>query len=477
VARLGVLLGREGVENRRAGWRVARAGIAVVLLVSGVALGEPPAEKPTKPQPTLEELTEKLEQLNRVLAHQQKRLAEQEARLQEYKEALERALAEQKLRLQDLEAQRGTGAPAGSAAAASAETAADPPTPKHEEAKKKSAVPTVVAQTLPDTGAQAPQKPTGQAPESTNHPPEIAQITQYPGVLTPAGKFVLEPALQYSYASNGRVALTGFAIVPGLAIGEIDIQNVNRELFIASLTGRYGLSSRSEIEVKVPYVYRQDSTTGRPLLEQSSVDSIFNASGSGLGDIEITGRYQLNRGGPDTPYFVGSLRFKTTTGTGPFDVPTTNPFPGVVVQSQLPTGTGFYALQPGITMLYASDPAVLFAGASYIWNIGRNITTPDASGNSIGRYDPGDGVTMNFGLGLSLNERTSFSVGYEHDVFFKDKQNGQYILNAQNQTLGTLLIGYSYRLSKSTTFNLSLGLGVTPDTPNTTIWVRLPVMF
>jgi hypothetical protein len=81
--------------------------------------------------------------------------------------------------------------------------------------------------------------------------------------------------------------------------------------------------------------------------------------------------------------------------------------------------------------LYASDPAVLFGGASYVWNIRRNNVTP-AGGNSID----------SFGLGLSLNERTSFSVGYEHDVFFKDKQNGQYILNAQNQTLGTLLIGY-----------------------------------
>jgi hypothetical protein len=210
-------------------------------------------------------------------------------------------------------------------------------------------------------------------------------------------------------------------------------------------------------------------------LEVASSDTTVNASGSGLGDIEFATRYQLNKGGPDTPYFVGSLRFKTTTGKGPFDVPTTT-IGDLVLPSQLPTGTGFYALQPGITALYASDPAVLFGGASYIWNIRRNNITA-AGGGSIGSYNPGDGFTMNFGLGLSLNERTSFSVGYEHDVFFKDKQNGEYILNAQNQTLSTLLIGYSYRLSRSTTFNVSLGIGVTPDAPDTTIWVRLPVMF
>jgi hypothetical protein len=209
---------------------------------------------------------------------------------------------------------------------------------------------------------------------------------------------------------------------------------------------------------------------------QSSNNESFTASGSGLGDIEFTARAQLNEGGPDTPYFVGALRFKTTTGKGPFDVPTAEVGnTGIFVQSELPTGTGFYALQPSITALYATDPAVLFGGLSYIWNIRRNNLTT-LGGVPIGSYDPGDGVTFNFGLGLSVNERTSFSVGYEQDIFFKDKQNGEYILNAQNQTLGTLLIGYSYRLSKVTTLNLSLGVGVTPDAPNLNIWLRLPVM-
>ncbi len=466
------------MKKKNTGWRVARASIAGALLLSGAALGEPPAEKQPKPQPTLQDLIEKLEQQNRVLEHQQKRLAEQEKRLQEYKEALERALAEQKLRLQDLEAQRGTGARAAGASGASDQGEADPPTPKREEAKKRSAGPAVVAQAKPEPAAQAPQKPTGQAPESSDRPPEIAQITEYPGVLTPAKKIVLEPALQYSYASNNRVALAGFTISPAILIGEVNVSNLNRQLLVASLTARYGLTSRFEVEMKVPYVYRQETTTARPLLEESTFESAFNTSGSGLGDIEFTARAQLNKGGPDTPYFVGSLRFKTTTGTGPFDVPTTSVNTGsstIFVQTQLPTGTGFYALQPGITALYASDPAVLFGGLSYVWNIPRNNVTT-VGGESIGSYDPGDGFTINFGLGLSLNERTSFSVGYEHDVFYKDKQNGQYILNAQNQTLGTLLIGYSYRLSKATTLNLSLGVGVTPEAPDITVWVRLPVM-
>ena len=311
------------MQTRGAARRIARASVAAVLLVSGVALGESPAEKQAKPQPTLEQLIEELEQQRQALAQQQKQLAEQEKKLQEYKESLQRALAQDRLRIQELEAQRGAGPKATAAAAASPDAAVDPETSEREATKKKgTAAPAVVAQAKPESGPQVPDKPAGQPPESATRPPEIAQVTQYPGVLTPRGKFVLEPDLEYAHSSSDRVSVFGLTILPAITIGLIDINSVNSDLFIASLTGRYGLTDRLELEMKVPYVYRQDSTTARPLATPAAVDSVFNSEGNGLGDIEFTARYQLNRGGPGTPFYVGSLRFKTTTGTGPFDVTT-----------------------------------------------------------------------------------------------------------------------------------------------------------
>ncbi len=232
----------------------------------------------------------------------------------------------------------------------------------------------------------------------------------------------------------------------------------------------------SRIEAKVPYLYRQDSTLARPLATPSSTDSVFDADGSGLGDIEFAARYQLNRGGPHVPYLVGSLRFKTVTGDGPFDVPTTTPAPGFTVNSELPTGTGFYALQPSITALFPSDPVVFFGGMSYIWNIKRDVNKMYGT-TFVHTYDPGDGVTFNFGMGLALNQRSSFSLGYEHDIFFKDKQDGQTVANAQTRHLGQLQVGWAYNLSKDKNFNLSLGVGVTDEAPDVTINARMPISF
>lgn len=43
--------------------------------------------------------------------------------------------------------------------------------------------------------------------------------------------------------------------------------------------------------------------------------------------------------------------------------------------------------------------------------------------------------------------------------------------------LGTLLLGYSYRLSDKRTLNVSLGAGLTRDTPDVSLSVRIPTTY
>ena len=120
--------------------------------------------------------------------------------------------------------------------------------------------------------AQAEQQPSppqslqtvGQAPQRTDtKPPEVAPIFQQPGVLTPKGKFSLEPSLQYAYSSSNRVSVIGFEIFPALLIGVLDIRTANRESYTATLTGRYGITNRFEIEAKIPYIYRRETLQTR----------------------------------------------------------------------------------------------------------------------------------------------------------------------------------------------------------------------
>lgn len=330
----------------------------------------------------------------------------------------------------------------------------------------------VLAGFAPGSAAQAPR--VGQAPRPETQPPAVAPITDAVTVLTPAGRFVFEPSVQYSHASDARVAISGFTVIPALTIGVIDVRSVNRDFWTFAATGRYGITNRLEVETKIPWVYRRDSTLARPINTPASVDSEFSASGSGLGDIEVAARYQITE---RPPFYIGYLRFKSRTGDGPFDVALTSPQAGVTIESRLPTGTGFYAFQPGFTVLVPSDPAVFFGGASYIWNVKRDIDGLDPGGTPIGNFDPGDGFNFNFGMGLSINDRASFSVGYDHSTFLKNERNGEVIQNTQTQQVGSLLFGLSYRLSLASTMNLTLGLGATPAAPDVTLALRFPTNF
>ena len=334
-------------------------------------------------------------------------------------------------------------------------------------------------------GKQAPQR-VGQAPESDSRPPEVAQIFDQPGVLTPKNKLVLEPALQYGYSANDRVALVGYTIIPAILIGLIDVRQVKTTTAVATLTGRYGVSRRMEVEAKVPYVYIHSDTVSREIFTGSAQDRVFNARGSGIGDVEVTGRYQLNRGGPDKPFYIAWLRYKSRTGQDLFDVTTdcvtrcVANTTGTGLPLDLPTGSGFNAVQPGLTWLYPSDPVVFFGSFSYLHNFKRsNVSRRVLGGQTefLGDIKAGDIIGFNLGMGLALNEKAAISIGYDQSIVGKTKQDGREVAGAVRTTLGTLLLGGTYRFSDRMSLNVALGVGVTRDTPDLTLTARVPINF
>ena len=146
----------------------------------------------------------------------------------------------------------------------------------------------------------------------------------------------------------------------------------------------------------------------------------------------------------------------------------------------LPTGSGFYSLQPSLTWLLPSDPAVFFGGISYTYNFGRsNVSRRVLAGEQefIGSVKPGDVWGINFGMGLALNDRSSFSVGIDLNSVGRTKQNGVPVASSVRTQLSSLLLGYSYRYSNRTTLNVTVGAGLTRDTPDLTLSVRLPMSF
>src|SRR5690606_38814938 len=132
----------------------------------------------------------------------------------------------------------------------------------------------------------------------------------------------------------------------------------------------------------------------------------------------------------------------------------------------LPTGSGFAALQTGVTWLYASDPVVFFGSLSYLHNFARDnvertVLTgapegfPQTTAEPIGKLEAGDIIGLNFGMGLALNERAAVSFGYDQSIVARTQQNGIDAPGAVRVVLGTMVVGGSYRINDAASLNVS----------------------
>ncbi len=383
--------------------------------------------------------------LLKALEKQQERIEKQEAIAAEANKriALERAEFEQlKAKVQSL---TGVKVKAG-------RTVAD----------QRSLVPAVP----PSDGSAPNEIGTDRKQEQPEKPPEVAKYIEEGGVLLPKGKLEIAPSFEYNRISATTVAIQGFSIVPALNIGLFDISQINRDVAIGAVSARLGLTNRIEIDAKVPYVYGRQTTTGRQVGVGASDNTTTNIGGNGLGDIEVGAHYQINKGENGWPYFVANLRYKSTTGTGPFETPPDS----FGRQTELSTGSGFTAIQPSVTMIYASDPVVFYSNWGYVMNL-------PASFPSYGDIDPGDAITSSFGMSLAINDATSLSFGYSHTMVLRTMLNNQYLSGSRELLAGSLDLGYSYALSDWMSLNASVSAGLTSDAPDERLIMRVPMSF
>mgnify|MGYP006287390869 CR=1 FL=1 len=321
-------------------------------------------------------------------------------------------------------------------------------------------------------------------PETEPERPEVQAIADVGGVLTPEGVLVVEPAFQFSNSQVNRFTFLGTEILSTFLVGLIEAEDIDRDVFSPQLSLRYGLTSRLEAGIKIPWVYREeDREVQIPQASSGSGDSPViseNLTGEGLGDVELSLHWQINQG--SAPYYVANLRYKSDTGTGPFDVD----FNDLGLEEELATGSGFEAVEPSLTVLVPSDPAVFYGNIGYVYNMAENVDKVIGSGDAarrIGEVDPGDSLRFSFGMAVSLNPRASFNIGYKHEfIDGTDSEIGSVDLapvdtSTSDLQVGSLLFGLSHKTGARSSLNVNLEVGATADAPDVALTVSLPWSF
>ncbi len=400
------------------------------------------------------EADERIARLESLVAEQAKQITEQQNLLARQAQSLTELR-----RLTDsvLESNRGAGLQVSSAAAPGSQGASS----------AQPLEPIRISQARP----AVPDQPVGEAPPAAEAV-EIASLPEGAGVLTPRGRFVLEPSFDYSHGSSNRLVFRGVEIVTGIQIGVIEASDADRDTLSGAVSLRYGLFDRLELEARVPYIDRSDRVTTLVQMDEA-VTRTFELDGRNIGDVEVAARYQFNRAGGRWPIFIGNVRIKSDTGTSPFEIDRDE----FGIATRLATGSGFWGIEPSLSVLYPTDPAVLFASVSYLAHLPKDINRTVGQ-SEIGRVDPGDSVGFGAGFGFALNPRFSFSLGYKHNYIYPtESEIGDTMQESPSIQVGAFTMGWSFALTDRLTISNSYEVGTTRDSPDMRISLRLPYRF
>lgn len=269
------------------------------------------------------------------------------------------------------------------------------------------------------------------------------------GILLPRGQFEIEPGLQYDYTRRSGLGIIGTAIAT---------RDIRRENYVASLGFRAGLPWASQLEIKIPYGYQkiESITGGFPA----------TADDDGIGDVRIGVSKQFLGGGTGQLGLIGNLTWQEATGDSNL-ASLTSPAVGLLVPSTA-LGVGYDSLQATLTAVKRMDPLVFLGSLSHSFN--RSTSAGGA------RIDPSDTNSGSFRAILAASPDVSLRGGFSLARTGNTRLNGVTIPGSR-QTVGFAELGGSVVLSRRVLLDLTLGAGLTQDSPDFVLGVALPVRF
>ena len=106
---------------------------------------------------------------------------------------------------------------------------------------------------------------------------------QQGGVLLQRDQLVLEPTLGYSFATNSRLILSGFSVLPLIILGSLQSERVTTQTFAPAIGFRYGIKRGIQTDIRIPFLVQSISRL-RVNTEQAGQSEI-SGEDAGLGDI------------------------------------------------------------------------------------------------------------------------------------------------------------------------------------------------
>ncbi len=299
-------------------------------------------------------------------------------------------------------------------------------------------------------------------------------------------KLTLDWGISDTYYDRRQLQLSGFLALDAIFLGNINLGETKSHQVMADLDVRYGLTDRISLDVDVPYVYRHSNFIVGGAGGAASALSDASGSSSAIGDVNFGIYYQFLKESGNWPDVVGSVRVKAPTGTSPFGIKLVQVDPNntsLVAPTKLPTGTGFWTVTAGLSVLKTYDPVVLFGSLSYTYNLARSFSdVSSVQGQSQpAKVKLGDIIQGGAGVAVAFSEKDSASVSYTMAIEPQSEtqapgQGWQKVAGSET-VAAAVNFGLNHVVNKHLTVSGSVSIGLTPDAPNFVVGVRFPYTF
>ncbi|ELX13019.1 hypothetical protein Jab_1c16390 [Janthinobacterium sp. HH01] len=260
--------------------------------------------------------------------------------------------------------------------------------------------------------------------------------------------------VNYAYVGEER-------IVTDLANGSttlFNIENTSSHSITNTFSADYGLLDNLTGNVTLPFISRY------------SDNNLSNGASNSLGDMLLGARWQPFEARRDTPNLTVTSNFRLPTGRSPFKI---------IAGSGEATGSGVAAFTAGININKIVDPVALFGSLNYTASLPAKHLYQVNGTRILTRVQPGGTVGFGMGFAWALSYGISTTISFQEAISAGSKLRFADGLEAKThmQTSSILNMGVGYRISPKTTVNVSVGIGLTPDSPNLTVGMNIPLNF
>ncbi len=342
------------------------------------------------------------------------------------------------LALAEEPAASSTTEPAATAAPAAAEPAA----------------PTTAPTTAPATGADRAREALATQEDDVTaekNLEEVFQSAEKQYSLLKSGEMALDFSADYSYFRADRLDIS---FSDAGAINRFLVEQDAAHSVSASFSFDYGVWNNLTLNARLPLAVKYDTSK--------------DVSAIALGDISLGARWQpfaLKRGAPVSTIFA---TISSATGDSPYEI---DP------NKDVSAGKGYYAVSGGASVSKVIDPAVVFGSLSYTMGFDVTGLNQQRGNRVLTEFHPGDSVSFSLGMAHSLSYDLSISFSYQQAYAFQSEylfDTGDFV-GSEDSTSASLGMSVGVRMSPQRLLNVSFGFGLTPEAPNVSLGISLPV--